>query len=123
MSSLNIHTVSCFEINLKNSVSRGKGFTVCIDNLDRNILLNPDNWARGIVIKPWKFYPDRNLENASRGDGKNDNEVGRETAMSQNWDTTRKILYSEDTAASLRTGVNEETDEHMITQEGDRDQL
>ena len=37
-------------------------FRVGIDSVDREKFLNEDVWARGIVIRPWKFKPKTDAE-------------------------------------------------------------
>ena len=47
--------ISCFKINSNDTESIA--FRICIDASRSDTFLNPDIWASGIIIRPWKFKP------------------------------------------------------------------
>jgi hypothetical protein len=59
--------VSCFKVKSNNAESAA--FRVCIDSKTRDKFLDPDNWADGIVIRPWKFKPKgpNNINDRAKG--------------------------------------------------------
>ena len=52
---LKVSVISCFETNMYQLQRRTRAFRLCINAKDNAVLLNPDHWADGIVIKAWRF--------------------------------------------------------------------
>ena len=71
VASLSINVVSCFQVNPRRrrnetgSVDDRKAFRLCIDDTDRNRLLDASNWPRFVVISLWyrkQSSPDNNQQ-------------------------------------------------------------
>jgi len=59
---MGIHVVSCFDRTPTTSrIINNKAFRVCIYSVDRDKLLQEDNWYSGIVIQNWIFNPKKTV--------------------------------------------------------------
>ena len=68
-----VKPVSCFKLGSRSDES--SSFRVCVDAKTIDKFLNPENWADGIVIRPWKFKPKNEREVAQNSSTTNNESV------------------------------------------------
>jgi hypothetical protein len=66
--SCGVKPVSCFQVKTRDNDSLA--FRVCIDSQIADKFLNPEIWASGIVIKPWRFKPKVPVDLMGPSDGR-----------------------------------------------------